>query len=277
MPFEHPVSLVDVAGTRFCLSACDLQRLLRSRQGLLFLGIVLLSLVVFDPPQVVPRLSLPALALVSGLCIALFVLALGGWLVAAAGLQRRFGLPRVPLPLLNLLAVIPALGFGEALAYVLSNGRAGALVPPDFPVLWIFTEIFTFIFMHYVRPMILGRENGQDGTAKTRVRERRILIGAEPVPLEKLRVIEAREHHVHVTLDGRTLTQRARLGDIVAQTGPDDGVQPHRSWWVASGAAHTLVQDNGRPVLVLHDGRQIPVARARLPAVRDWLDAQTSA
>ena len=97
------------------------------------------------------------------------------------------------------------------------------------------------------------------------------------MPLGKLRVIEAQEHHVHVTLEGRTLTQPARFGDIVTQTGPDDGVQPHRSWWVARGAACSLVQNNGRPALVLHDGRQIPVARARLPAAREWLDAQTSA
>jgi len=277
MRLEHPVSLADLAGARFSLSVCDLRRLLCSRQGLLFLGVVLLSLVVFKPPEVLPRLSGPELVVVSGLSVVFFLLALGALLVAAAHLQRRLALPRVPLPPLTLLAVIPTVGFCKALAHLLSNGRPGAFGPPDFTAIWIFTEVFTFLFMHYVRPMIIGRARAHSPAPNPAAEERRILIGAEPVPLDKLRVIEAQEHHVHVTLEGRTLTQRARLGDIVAQTGPDDGVQPHRSWWVASGAACSLVQDNGRPVLVLHDGRQIPVARARLPAVRQWLDAQTSA
>jgi DNA-binding LytR/AlgR family response regulator len=98
-----------------------------------------------------------------------------------------------------------------------------------------------------------------------------VVIGAEPIPLEHLRHIQAREHHVHVTLAGSDLIQRARLADIVAQTGPQDGIQPHRSWWVAAHAAKTLERDGQKHVLTLHDGTKVPVARSRLDAVRDWM------
>nr|WP_245216288.1 LytTR family DNA-binding domain-containing protein [Sagittula salina] len=104
---------------------------------------------------------------------------------------------------------------------------------------------------------------------------RHILIGAEPVPLPQLRHIQAQEHHVHVTLDGQRLTHRARLSDIVAQTAPEDGIQPHRSWWVARHVARELERDGQKHVLRLDDGTRVPVARSRLPEVRDWLDEAT--
>ncbi|APZ54289.1 DNA-binding protein, LytTr [Salipiger abyssi] len=65
---------------------------------------------------------------------------------------------------------------------------------------------------------------------------------------------------------------RARLSDIVAQTRPDDGIQPHRSWWVARGTVAGLDRESGKPVLRLTDGDAVPVARGRLPEVRDWID-----
>ena len=68
-----------------------------------------------------------------------------------------------------------------------------------------------------------------------------------------------------------TLSQRARLSDIVAQTRDEDGIQPHRSWWVPRHSVRELGRDAGKPVLRLTDESVIPVARGRLETVRHWI------
>ncbi|MCT4557990.1 MAG: LytTR family transcriptional regulator [Pelagimonas sp.] len=101
---------------------------------------------------------------------------------------------------------------------------------------------------------------------------RNILIGSAPIPLAQLRLIEAREHHVHVTTKTDSMTHRARLSDIIAQTDTLDGIQPHRSWWVSAGAARSLTREGQRHVLHLDDGTQVPVARSRVDTVRRFLE-----
>lgn len=101
--------------------------------------------------------------------------------------------------------------------------------------------------------------------------DRKIHIGAKPIRLGEVSVIEAREHHVHVRMQHGTLSQRARLSDIVAQTREEDGIQPHRSFWVPRHSVRELGRDGGKPVLRLTDESVIPVARGRLETVRRWI------
>lgn len=100
---------------------------------------------------------------------------------------------------------------------------------------------------------------------------RKIHVGARRISLGEVSVIEAREHHVHVHLRHGTLSQRARLSDIVAQTRDEDGIQPHRSWWVPRHSVRELGRDGGKPVLRLADDSVVPVARGRLETVRHWI------
>ena len=58
-----------------------------------------------------------------------------------------------------------------------------------------------------------------------------------PADVEVFVSVEAREHHLHVTLDDDSFVQRARLRDVLAQAGAASGIQTHRSWWVAARAA----------------------------------------
>lgn len=77
---------------------------------------------------------------------------------------------------------------------------------------------------------------------------------------------------MHVRLCDGTLTERARLSDIVAQTRPEDGIQPHGSWWVSRRAVGRLGKRSGREVLQLSDDSQVPVARGRVEDVRNWIE-----
>ncbi|MAU44128.1 MAG: hypothetical protein CMP09_04690 [Yangia sp.] len=77
---------------------------------------------------------------------------------------------------------------------------------------------------------------------------------------------------MHVRLCDGTLTERAQLLDIVAQTRPEDGIQPHRSSWVSRRAVRRLGKRSGREGLQPSDDSQVPVARSRVEDVRDWIE-----
>ncbi|MEL7178121.1 MAG: LytTR family DNA-binding domain-containing protein, partial [Pseudomonadota bacterium] len=62
----------------------------------------------------------------------------------------------------------------------------------------------------------------------------------------------------------------------VAELGACDGMQVHRSWWVARTAIGALDRAAGRSVLRLRDGRAVPVSRGNEKAVRAWYDAEAT-
>ena len=59
-----------------------------------------------------------------------------------------------------------------------------------------------------------------------------------------------------------------RLSDAIAETRGIDGLQIHRSHWVARNAIVGLTRENGRPVVALVTGVTLPVSRTYLDAVR---------
>lgn len=86
--------------------------------------------------------------------------------------------------------------------------------------------------------------------------------------------LQMEDHYVRVhTTRGDTLVLM-RMADAVAELEGLDGLRVHRSWWAARDAV-TAVERSGRSVtLVLSNGLTVPVARDRLPQLREsgWLE-----
>lgn len=59
-----------------------------------------------------------------------------------------------------------------------------------------------------------------------------------------------------------------RLSDAIKETAPVAGMQVHRSHWVALDAVASATRKNGKPVLTLENGTEVPVSRTYLDAVR---------
>jgi hypothetical protein len=92
------------------------------------------------------------------------------------------------------------------------------------------------------------------------------------VPLRlgrQLLTVEAEDHYlrVHTALGSELIL--ARLSDAVAQLEGYDGLQVHRSWWVAADAVAGVIVQNGRLALRLNNGLTIPVSRTYRDAVRE--------
>lgn len=116
-----------------------------------------------------------------------------------------------------------------------------------------------------------GRIGGMDVTAPF-VPERVTLFG-QSFALHAIRLIEAEEHYVSITLDtgARTLL-RGRIADAVAVMPPDLGRRVHRSFWVATSAVDGFRQTKTGAHVILTDGRCIPLARGRIAELRDWAE-----
>lgn len=87
----------------------------------------------------------------------------------------------------------------------------------------------------------------------------------------KLILLQAQDHYVRARTDrGETLI-RTTLREAASDLG-DYGIRVHRSWWVARHAIGGLRYRAGMPVVVLHDGIELPVGRSYRRALRQALE-----
>ena len=85
--------------------------------------------------------------------------------------------------------------------------------------------------------------------------------------------VEAEDHYLRLhTSRGQDLIL-LRLADAVAELEGIEGAQVHRSWWVARDAITDAKRGDGRAMLTLKDGAQVPVSRtyAALLRERGWI------
>jgi hypothetical protein len=84
-----------------------------------------------------------------------------------------------------------------------------------------------------------------------------------------LLALEMEDHYVraHTALGSDLILLRMR--DAVAELGDLEGAQIHRSWWVARGAVRDVVREGRNLRLVLENGLEAPVSRAKARPLRD--------
>lgn len=85
--------------------------------------------------------------------------------------------------------------------------------------------------------------------------------------------VEAEDHYLRLhTSRGQDLILM-RLADAVAELEGLEGLQVHRSWWVARDAIVDAKRGDGRATLTLKDGAQVPVSRTYAGQLRDrgWI------
>lgn len=87
-------------------------------------------------------------------------------------------------------------------------------------------------------------------------------------PSEPVLRVRADDHYLEIfTARGRRFL-RGRMKDALRILANAEGVQPHRSWWVAHAEIAGLQRQGRDYVLTTRDGGEIPVARSRLEEIR---------
>ena len=80
--------------------------------------------------------------------------------------------------------------------------------------------------------------------------------------------LEAQDHYLKVHTEAGSTLILSRLSDAIAQLRGIDGLQVHRSWWVADFAVVAVQREGGALTLKLSNGLKAPVSRTYLQAVR---------
>ena len=88
----------------------------------------------------------------------------------------------------------------------------------------------------------------------------------QQAPLVRLSV---RDHYVVIHTARGTDTLLMRFADAMAETKPVEGLQVHRSHWVAVSEVAEAVRRGGRTLLVMKDGSEVPVSRGFQAAVAE--------
>jgi hypothetical protein len=92
-------------------------------------------------------------------------------------------------------------------------------------------------------------------------------------PAGSVQSVRAQDHYLEVEADGKRRFIRGRMQEAVARLTGTDGMRVHRSWWVARSMVVEARRQGRDYTLVLTDGREVPVSRSRIPALRanGWL------
>lgn len=89
----------------------------------------------------------------------------------------------------------------------------------------------------------------------------------------ELIALEMEDHYVraHTALGSELILMRLR--DAMAELDGADGLQVHRSWWVARGAVSDVKREGRNVRLVLDTGLEAPVSRANVQVLKDagWI------
>ncbi|WDR07120.1 LytTR family DNA-binding domain-containing protein [Devosia rhodophyticola] len=90
-----------------------------------------------------------------------------------------------------------------------------------------------------------------------------------PLPQRgKLQQISVADHYVEITTDKGHGLVLMRLGDAIGETGAVEGLQIHRSHWVALDAVVRCIRVDGKPMVEMVNGTRLPISRSFLPAVK---------
>lgn len=85
--------------------------------------------------------------------------------------------------------------------------------------------------------------------------------------------VESEDHYLRVHTSGGEELILMRIADAIRELSAIDGLQTHRSWWVARDGLADAARANGRLVLKLKSGAEAPVSRTYLQAVKEkgWI------
>ncbi|MCA6297708.1 MAG: LytTR family transcriptional regulator DNA-binding domain-containing protein [Phenylobacterium sp.] len=187
---------------------------------------------------------------------------LGGYLLAG---RLAPGLNRWLRAILGGLLTFAPIG---VIVWLTAGLIPGAHIPPSALLGYIGTSLVVSVSMSLlsvaVNPVTRDRREPGLSTAPSRFLERLPirLRGAE------IWAVEAEDHYLRVhTSAGQDLIL-LRMADAVAELEGQEGMQVHRSWWVARAGIADARRGDGRATLTLKDGAEAPVSRTYAAELR---------
>lgn len=169
----------------------------------------------------------------------------------------------------SLLASLPV-----SIVVILINGLAhGHLDAATGLMIWLYTTLTTLVVVLAVAALgDATRAAAPPAPAPVATLDPRPPAILERVPLPQrgaLLALIVEDHYVDIVTDrGKTLVLM-RLADAMREAAGIDGLQIHRSHWVARDAVVRTHRSDSKLTLELSNGMRLPVSRGFLPQVKD--------
>ena len=152
------------------------------------------------------------------------------------------------------------------------------LAPENLLSLWFYVAVVTLVIVvslsvstERMRRLVAAGPAPQQATAPAPAQSHAppTILTRVPLPQRgRLLALTVEDHYVDIVTDrGKTLVLM-RLADAIRETAGVDGLQIHRSHWVARNAVVRSHRADGRLSLELSNGLRLPVSRGFLPQVK---------
>ena len=112
------------------------------------------------------------------------------------------------------------------------------------------------------QPRLAAEATGEGPAVPDPPSEPRLLARMDPELRGPVASLSVRDHYVVVTTDRGQVNLLMRFADAMAELDGVDGMQVHRSHWVAIDEVAGSVRENGKVFVTLKDGRRVPVSRS---------------
>ncbi|WBQ10031.1 LytTR family transcriptional regulator [Hyphomonadaceae bacterium ML37] len=166
-----------------------------------------------------------------------------------------------------------------AMVFTIDAVRRGAPVWSHLPLLGVFVLVIaaamtgiSYVRHRQTRMIAAGAQAADaDAGAAAPACASAALIDKLPVRLRRAAILSmsAEDHYLRVRTDAGETLILMRLSDAAAACAALDGARTHRSWWVARAAVADARKGDGRGVLILTDGTEVPVSRSYYPALKE--------
>ncbi|KPP85962.1 MAG: transcriptional regulator, LytTR family [Rhodobacteraceae bacterium HLUCCO07] len=171
-------------------------------------------------------------------------------------------------PRLRAVLSVVVTGALATLIVLLLNALVFGRSPFDMASRWLLILQILFVAL-VVATGLYAMAAGESGGADQ--------AGAPPplldrLPLDKrgmLVSISVQDHYVEVVTTRGSALVLMRLTDAIREAGEGAGIRVHRSHWVATDQVQAARREGERAILTMTGGREIPVSRTYLPAIRD--------
>lgn len=214
-----------------------------------------------------------------GVLVAYWALAIAGnWLIAMAIVPFAIRLfLQVGRPALAGIAAGSAIAAlpGTGLVWILEWGLAGTTASATM-LTWLYGcvvvvyLVLSFLAWQFVELPLQAREERATPPQPARAP----FLSRLPARLgEDLLHLHMQDHYVEAATAKGSELVLLRFRDALREVEGLDGMQVHRSHWVARDAVSRVVRRDGRIFLELSNGTRVPVSRSFQPALREggWL------
>lgn len=202
-----------------------------------------------------------------------------GWTIASAIMGHVFRLIPTRWPLWAHILIIAAALTPPMTAFLLLVMTLMGWRPSLSPIPELIFDVFVMSLAMSALGALVERRaqssataasasDGDDGAARL-VRERL----APALRSAPILAISSEDHYLRVHTERGDELILMRLADALAALAASDGLQVHRSWWVARAAVAEVERADGRISLRLSNGVTAPVSRSYAPRLREagWL------